>query len=133
LLTWTDAQDAVTYNVYRLTNDGWKLIGANVAGNEFTSKGLTPTYTYTYKVVGVGAAGNELETSSNTVKAKTLPLDSQAAVFAAFSFPMAEFDLTPASPVDLTAASSADTTKWTWSATPFASALESLLEEEFWF
>ena len=57
-VTWTGADGAVKYNVYRKSGDsGWTIVGRAVTGTSYTDKSVQTGVTYTYTVRGISAAG----------------------------------------------------------------------------
>ena len=57
-VTWTGADGAVKYNVYRKSGDsGWTIVGRAVTGTSYTAKSVQTGVTYTYTVRGISAAG----------------------------------------------------------------------------
>ena len=94
-LSWTKISDAVSYNVYRLNDDGYELV-ATVDNNSYHIGGLDYGQIDTYKITAVYKSGTQKYESaySSEVIAST----------------------TPAKVKDFTATAYTQTVKFTWSA-----------------
>ncbi|MBO5936470.1 MAG: fibronectin type III domain-containing protein [Clostridia bacterium] len=108
-LSWTKIADAVSYNVYRLNDDGYELV-ATVDNNSYHIGGLDYGQIDTYKITAVYKSGTQKYESaySSEVIAAT----------------------TPAKVKDFTATAYTQTVKFTWSAVENADSYNIYLLED---